>query len=458
MRSIISSCFRRNAAASFLAAAIAAAAQEAAPPLASTNTPPAGPPLSGEKEQWWNLHVANTETVQWHPSFPARYSGPNSLSSQAASSETVDLDVLAGLRLWQGAEFHVDGLAWQGFGLSHTLGFEAFPDAMAYKVGARLADGTFSRVFIRQTIGLGGAEQEMPDDELHLAGKQDESRLVVTLGEISVLDIFDNNAYASDPTKQFLNWAMVGNEAWDYPANSLGFITGLAVELYQPSWTLRYGLFQVPRQSNGLAEDPAYLRAWGMVTELERRFTLSQHPGAIRLLAYVNRARMGSYQDAINDPVRPADISLSQAYRYKYGICLNVEQEVMKDAGLFMRLGWSDGNNEAWAYSDVDQSASMGLSLNGDLWKRPNDTFGVAGVVSALSRVHQQFFEDGGLGILAGDGNLSYGMEKAMETYYNFQVWKNLHVTADYQFFIDPAFNRARGPVSVLGGRIHWDF
>ena len=71
----------------------------------------------------------------------------------------------------------------------------------------------------------------MPDDELHLAGKQDESRLVVTLGEISVLDIFDNNAYASDPTKQFLNWAMVGNEAWDYPADSLGFTMGLAVEL-----------------------------------------------------------------------------------------------------------------------------------------------------------------------------------------------------------------------------------
>jgi len=446
----MSSCFGCGAAV-FLAAAVAAAAQEAAPPLA-------GPPLSGGSEQWWNLHVADTESVQCHPSFPAGYSGPNSLSSQAASSETVDLDVFAGLRLWQGAEWHVDGLAWQGFGLSHTLGLEAFPNAMAYKIGARLADGTFARVFIRQTIGLGGAEQVVPDDGLHLAGKQDESRLVVTLGEISVLDVFDNNAYASDPTKQFLNWEFVGNEAWDYPANSLGFITGLAAELYQPPWALRYGLFQVPRQSNGLAEDPAYLRAWGMVTELERRFTLSQHPGAVRLLVYVNRARMGSYQDAIDDPVRPANISLSQAYRYKYGVCLNVEQEVMKDAGLFMRLGWSDGNNEAWAYSDVDQSASMGLSLNGDLWKRPNDTFGVAGAVSALSRVHQHFFEDGGTGILGGDGALSYGMEKALETYYNFQVWKNLHVTADYQYFIDPAFNRARGPVSVLGGRIHWDF
>jgi high affinity Mn2+ porin len=427
-----------------------AAGQEAASLASVTNARPAEP--------WWNWHVANTEVVQWHPGFSAQYFGPNSLGSQPASTETVDLDVLVGLRLWSGAELHVDGLAWQGFGFNHTLGVEAFPSAMAYKVGARLADGTFSRVFIRQTIGLGGAEEDVPDDQLHLAGQQEESRLVVTLGEISVLDIFDNNAYAEDPTTQFLNWAFVGNEAWDYPANSLGFITGLAVEWYQPPWVLRYGLFQVPRQSNGLAEDPAYLRGWGMVMELERRFRLRQHPGAVRLLAYVNRAHMGSYQDAIDNPVRPADIDLSQAYRYKYGVCLNLEQELMRDTGFFMRLGWSDGHTEAWAYSDVDDSASMGLSLNGDLWTRPEDTFGLAGVVSALSRAHQEFFEDGGTGILAGDGALNYGLEKAVETYYNFAVWKSLHVTADYQFIIDPAFNRARGPVSVVSGRLHWAF
>jgi len=234
-------------------------------------------PLPEAQEQLWNFHVATTEIGQWHPAFPARYSGPNSLSSQSASSETVDLDVLAGLRLWQGAELHVDGMAWQGFGFSHTFGIEAFPNAEAYKDGARVADGTFSRVFIRQTIGLGGAEQDVADDALHLGGQQDQTRLVLTLGEMSVLDIFDNNAYAGDPTTQFLNWAFVGNEAWDYPASSLGFITGLAGEWYQPPWVLRYGLFQEPRHANGLAEDPSYLRAWGMVTELERRFSIAQH-------------------------------------------------------------------------------------------------------------------------------------------------------------------------------------
>jgi len=32
-----------------------------------------------------------------------------------------------------------------------------------------------------------------------------------------------------------------------------------------------------------------------MVMELERRFNFRQHSGVVRLLAYVNRAHMGSY-------------------------------------------------------------------------------------------------------------------------------------------------------------------
>jgi high affinity Mn2+ porin len=28
----------------------------------------------------------------------------------------------------------------------------------------------------------------------------------------------------------------------------------------------------------------------------------------------------------------------------------------------------------------------------------------------------------------------------------------------DYQFVVNPAFNRDRGPVSVFGTRIHWEF
>jgi high affinity Mn2+ porin len=421
-------------------------------PTTTFQTPP------GADAENWNWHAQNTDIVQYHPGFPASYSGPNSLSSANEVKETASLDLYAGARLWRGAEAHADGLMWQGFGLSKTLGVEGFPNGEAFRLGTDVPNVNLARLFIRQTIGLGGEQEPIEDGPLQLAGQQDVSRLTLTLGKLSAKDIFDNNTYANDPRTQFMNWALMANEAWDFPADSLGYETGFATELNQPNWTARYGFFQMPRSSNGTAQDTHYLEAWGMVTEFERRFNVNGHPGAVRFLAFLNSAHMGSYQDAVNSPIRPADIEATRAYRLKYGFGLNVEQEIVKNVGAFARLGWSDGQNEAWAFSDVDRTATLGLSIKGESWHRPNDTVGLAGVLNGISHVHQEFFEAGGTGILAGDGNLSYRLEKIVEAYYDFEIWKTLHGTLDYQFISDPAFNSARGPVSVLGARLHWSF
>lgn len=408
--------------------------------------------------QRWAWHVQNTDILQGDPGFPAKYSGPNSLDSRGEIRESVSVDLYAGARLWRGAAAYVDALAWQGYGLSQTVGIEAFPNGEAFRLGTQVPNVTFARVFVRQTFGLGGEQESIAPDELHLAGREDVSRITLTLGKFSAKDIFDNNSYANDPRTQFMSWALMANEAWDYPADSLGFTTGFAAELNQPHWALRYGFFQMPRASNGTAQDTHYLEAWGMVTELERRFSLHQHPGAVRLLAFLNRADMGSYEAALASPIRPADIQATRAYRSKYGFGLNAEQEIVKDIGVFTRLGWSDGRNEAWVFSDVDRTATLGVSVKGGRWQRPDDTVGVGGVLNGISHVHQLFLAAGGTGILAGDGALDYGWEKALEIYYDARLWKTIHATLDYQFVSDPAFNRDRGPVSIFGARLHWEF
>jgi high affinity Mn2+ porin len=439
------------------ASALTGAAQNAANSpdgQSATNAPALAQPAAAPPQNW-NWHVQNTDIVQGDPAFPARYAGANSLADGEVK-ETVSLDLFLGVRLWPGAEAHVDGLVWQGFGLSRTEGIEAFPNGEAYRLGTQAPNITPARAFIRQTINLGGEEETVNDDQLTLAGKQDVSRITLTLGQISVLDIFDNNTYAHDPRTQFMNWAFVGNEAWDYPANSLGYMTGFAAELNEPGWALRYGFFQMPRVANGMAEDERFLAAWGMVTELERRYAINDHPGAIRFLAYLNQARMGSYAEALSGP--GANIAFTRADRDKYGFTLNWEQEIATNIGVFSRLGWSDGHTESWAYADVDRTASLGLSVKGQFWKRPDDTFGLAGVINAITPVHQQFFAAGGLGILAGDGALNYGLEEAMETYYDFQICKNVHAALDYQFVANPAYNRDRGPLNIFGARFHWEF
>ncbi len=427
------------------------------------------------QQQNWNFHAQSTAIVQAYPGFASQYSGPNSLPSGGQTREMVSLDLMGGARLWPGAEAHVDGMMWQGFGVGNTLGVEGFPNGEAFRLGTSVPNGNITRLFIRQTIGFGGEQEDVPDDALDLAGKVDVSRLTITLGRFSAKDIFDNNAYANDPRMQFMNWGLMANEAWDYPADAIGYDTGITLELNQPNWTLRYGFFQMPAEQNSLTGDDAYLKwpydgssqygpfleAWGMVTELERRYTLDNHPGTIRFLAYLNRANMAEYSTAtaiLQEGGPNADWQTARSYHVKYGFGLNWEQEIAKGVGVFSRLGWNDDQEEGWTFSDVGHAASVGVSVNGAGWHRPDDTFGLAGVVNGISKSAQEFFQAGGTGILAGDGNLDYGWEKILETYYSFKIYGNLYGTADYQFVDDPAFNRARGPVSLFAGRLHWEF
>lgn len=440
----------------------------------STEAPPDA--IIGEtdssQKQTWNVHAQNTDIVQGYPGFSADYSGPNSLPSGGETRETTAVSVYLGCRLWSGASAHMDAMMWQGFGLGDTVGIEDFPNGEAYKTGTSAPNGTIARLFIRQTIGLGGRREAVHSGDLHLAGMRDVSRITITIGRFSAADIFDTNAYANDPKTQFMNWAFINNVAWDYPADALGYTTGVAVVLNQPKWALSAGFFQMPGASNSNtaedqflvwpAEEPAgdgqFWHSWETVVQIERRYRINKEPGAIRFLAYLNSANMGNYQEAVNNPARPADITATQAYRLKYGFGLNWQQAVSKSIGIFSRLGWSDGRNQAWTFTDANYTASLGLSIKGQSWGHPDDTFGLAGVLSGISRQNQRFLEAGGTGILDGDGALSYGWEKAVETYYSFKIFRNGFLTLDYQFIADPAFNSARGPVSVFGLRWHWSF
>lgn len=424
--------------------------------------------------QNWNFHAQNTDIVQGYPKFSSAYQGANSLPNGGETRESVSLDVLAGWRLWPGAEAHVDGLLWQGLGLHDTLGAEGFPNGETFRLGTDVPNGAITRLFIRQSFGLGGEQEDVADDALDLAGKQDVNRITLTLGRFSAKDLFDNNAYANDPRTQFMNWGLMANEAWDYPADAIGFTTGLALEWNRPGWTFRYGVFQEPRNANdltwedkffkfpydGAAQDANIWNAWAMVTEVEHRYTLHDHPGTLRGLAFANRANMAEYAAAtallISNP--GADYTTVRAEHLKYGFGLNWEQEVAKNVGVFSRLGWNDDREESWMFSDVGYAGSVGVSLKGAAWNRADDTYGLAGLMSGCSPDQRRFLAAGGTGILAGDGRLDYGWEKTLETYYDFKVGNYARFAVDYQFIDHPAFNQARGPVSVFGARLHVEF
>ncbi|NBV23897.1 MAG: hypothetical protein EBS05_18500 [Proteobacteria bacterium] len=153
----------------------------------------------------WNFHAQSTFVGQAHSTFTAPVSGPNSLHNQVEFKRTVSLDLMAGRRLWQGAEAYVDGMMWQGYGLSDATGMAGSPNGEAFRLGTQIPNVNVSRAFLRQTLGLGGEQEKVAGDAQQLAGSRDVSRVTFTVGKFSAKDIFDHNAYANDPRTQFLN-------------------------------------------------------------------------------------------------------------------------------------------------------------------------------------------------------------------------------------------------------------
>src|SRR5437588_3284324 len=144
-----------------------------------------------EAAEVWGLHGQTTFVTQYHPGFHSAFRGPNSLDPQAQARETFDLTLYGGLRLWRGAELWVNPEVDQGFGLSSTLGVAGFPSGEAYKVGADAPYFQLPRLFVRQTINLGGEAAHVEAGLNQLASSQTTNRVVVTVGKFAVVDVFD---------------------------------------------------------------------------------------------------------------------------------------------------------------------------------------------------------------------------------------------------------------------------
>jgi high affinity Mn2+ porin len=144
--------------------------------------------------------------------------------------------------------------------------------------------------------------------------------------------------------------------------------------------------------------------------------------------------------------------------RWKAGFAVNLEQAASDALGVFARLSWNDGKTEGWSFNDIDSGLALGVSLKGIGWGRADDTVGLAGAVNRASTAQQQFLALGGVAILAGDGRLDYAPEGIIETYYSLSIARPVALSLDYQFVVNPAFNRDRGPVSIVAARVHLAF
>jgi high affinity Mn2+ porin len=349
-----------------------------------------------------------------------------------------------------------------GKGFSKTLGVAGFPNGEVYRVSDPKPQFTPARFYIRQLFPLNQNYIHVEDKLNQLPDKIPESYIAVDAGKFSIMDFFDDNPYSHDPRTQFYNWALIGNGAWDYPADTKGYTFGIIVELVRPEWAIRFSTVMVPTQANGSVFDADIKHAKSEALEFERETSWNGLPGVIHLLAYHTQAKMGSYKKAmdwgITNNTIPVIDSVQKTGNIKYGFGFSLAQQISPNTGIFFRAGWNDGRNETWVFTEIDKTISGGLNFNGKMWHRNKDEIGVAFIANGLSDWHRRYLAAGGYGFIIGDGHLNYSSEIITEVYYSFHINKlTLSISPDYQFIINPAYNRDRGPVNAFGLRAHFE-
>jgi high affinity Mn2+ porin len=424
----------------------------------------AQPDPDSVKTSNWTSHFQLTVIGQKHSGFPSPYKGENSLADSVEPvAVSLTSTLFLGRRLWKGAAIYVDPEVAGGKGLSFATGVAGALNGETYRVGATEPQVFIARAYLQQCIPLRNTGYEYVQDDLNqLAGRIPTDRVAISIGKFAISDFFDYNSYGKDPRTQFFNWSIWSNGAWDYPADTRGYTYGIVSELIKPSWSIRLSSVAVPRIANYHLLEYKLPKAHSETLEFEHKISINKRGGDLRLILSHTRSKAPSYKDGINAlatndnfllDVISGDAENNSYGGKKFGLGLNIEQKLTDEVGFFSRIGWNDGKYASWAFTEIDQTFTAGLSVKGNWWKRDEDIFGIAFANNGISSDHRNFLKEGGYGFIIGDGKLNYGHETIIESYYNAKLLKFLRLSFDYQFVKNPAYNKDRGPVHVFGLR-----
>ena len=417
------------------------------------------------------LHAQATYIWQVKPAFNAVYSGPNSLSPLREKSYSFTTTADLGLRLWDGAQVHLNPEGALGVPFSNLLGAGGISNGELARGSSTVLLKYRARLFFQQRINLGGDLETVEAGFNELGGKFNARRWTFTIGSFSLLDFFDNNPYAKDPREHFTNWSFLTPGAWDFAADARGYTEGAIAEYRAPGWSVRAGRAMQPRESNGLALDNALGQHYGDQIEIDSNLPLAAPGGPMRgrALFFRNRIQAGSFADALalaRLSGSVPDVGLVRRDQTKTGWGLTLEAPLSADSGVFLRVSRNSGNLETYAFAEIDSQWAFGGQFTGASWGRSQDRLGIAYAVNGVSQAHRAYLAAGGLGFFVGDGQINYATERVFETYYRLTLpeWGTrigkiqTALSAGFQHIANPGYNRDRGPLTTYTLRWHTEF
>ncbi len=435
------------------------------------------------EDERWNAYGQFTYIYGWKQAFQAPYTNLNgsinSLLPNTEQSFTGSATLYVGAQLWKGAEVYFVPELIAEKPLSQLKGLAAaVQDFELQKGGAETPSVYVSRVYLKQTVELGGSPVKVDSGPTQLAKTYRSRRLVFEAGNFSILDFFDKNALNVDPRQGLFSLAFLTYAAYDFASNARGYSWGAVSELYWDDWAVRFGRITPPKDPNQLPVDFRLLKYYGDQLEVDHKHTIHGQDGRLRVLGYRNHERIGRFGDAVAafraDPAKNAttcpgfsygsgnagapDLCWVRKPNVKLGIGVFGEQTVSRSLGVFGRGMFSDGKAEVDAYTSADRSFSLGTLAKGYRWHRPLDTLGGGYNAAWISTPHATYLGLGGVDGFVGDGRIRAGAEQTLDAFYTVNFHKGLWLSGDYQRVVNPGFNRDRGPVDILSVKLHGEF
>lgn len=266
-----------------------------------------------------------------------------------------------------------------------------------------------------------------------------------TIGKIDLFGFFDQNEIADSETDAFLNNVFVHNPLLDsggaIGGDSYGFQPGLIAAYTNDinsvnRWNASLGVFA---SGGGAAFDSSFSRPfiigqWGYTGRV-----LRNRPGNYRLYAWTN----GSFAPYNNEFATTQDRTTGAGF--------SIDQEVARHLTLFARYGHAFSGEVRF-----NNAVTVGGQLGGYSWGRQDDRIGLAygwlNTSSGFRAAAPTLDAD-------GDGNPDFGYspngaEHDIELYYAWQINRNLQLSPNVQWIIQPGGDPSAQDLFVIGLRV----
>ncbi len=330
--------------------------------------------------------VKNNHNYKRVPGYPTRH-------DRTKLQTIADLTLEA--RLWEGATGFFSYEVVEGSGLDRQAG-----GLTGVNDNAKAYDNKFAEFWLEQSL-LDG-------------------RLIVTLGKLDFGAYFDANAVANDERSQFLSNQFVNSLSIDSPDYGYGIRLGfLPLEWF----SLGVGVFEDGHKWANIAKDRFSIAEIAFMPQFLGR------EGTYRFHVWHN----SSDHEKLNNPSRNNESGS--------GFGLSFDQYLTDDACVFAR--WGTQSSDIY---EVEDSWSVGFSVAGNPWNRPDDVFAMAYGRGGLSDDYRDQLRD---------DEIRTADEGRMEVYYSFYINEHFAISPDIQVVHNLTGASKANTVTIFGLRLH---